>query len=573
MPKRLGPLLVLAATIGGSTWLALRWVRVHQTLPEAVSLQLDLPDAPPAMDWPPQRPDQDPTPSPGELLEQRLAGLASAYERRRIPASEVGLVEFDVEGLSTVIRDVLARVGDRAQISVHIRDLRTDHVLFDDYGDTPLNPASNQKLLTSAAALELLGPDYTFLTRVLRDDRALYIVGEGDPTLMADDLGSLAVAAAPALDFSGIERLVYDESAFSTRRLAPGYDPGGPGVAWAPESCALAVGYNFVEITAVADAKAKRVVVTTEPRSSAITIDNRAKLGSKRALDIRTTERDGRTVVAVRGTMTKRSPPVSARRRLHDPAHVAATIFAEVLAELTASQPLPVERGVTPETAEELVSHESAPLAEILDLGLAYSNNFIAEQVLRTLAWRMTGEPGGWAAGEDILRGYWSALGHDPDEIVIANGSGLTHEGRLTTTGLVDLLAMAARGSAAGASLLDALPVAGEPGTLRSRLRLSGKRVRAKTGTLDDVSGLTGVITSEDGTPQIAFSILINAYDVARLDAPVRRSIEDRIVTATLYALDHYEAKMAGLVDPQTDSPLAGTRALAPWRGSQPAKR
>lgn len=571
MPRHTGTLLVVAALLAGGAWAVRRWVLVHSSLPPEASLQLDeLPDPAPQMDWPAQRPEQDPTPSAGEILEQRLAGLAAAFERRRVARSDIGLVEFDVEGLSTAIRDVLEGVGDRAQVSIHIRDLRTDHVLFDDYGDTPLNPASNQKLLTSAAALELLGPDYTFVTRVLRDDNALYIVGEGDPTLMADDLASLAIAAAPALDFSGIERLVYDESAFTTRRLAPGYDPGGPGVAWAPESCALAVGYNYVEITAVADAKTKSVGVTTEPRSTAITIDNRAKLGKKRALDIRTSERDGRTVVEVRGTMTKRSPPVVARRRLHDPAHVAASIFAEVLAELTASQPLPAERGVTPEAAEELVSHESAPLAEILDLGLAYSNNFIAEQVLRTLAWRMTGEPGGWAAGEDILRGYWSALGHDPNEIVIDNGSGLTHEGRLTTTGLVDLLAMASRGSAAGASLLDALPVAGEPGTMRSRLRLSGKRVRAKTGTLDDVSGLTGVITTEDGTPQIAFSILINAYDVARLHAPVRRSIEDRIVTATLYALDDYEAKFAGLVDADASSPLTAGRPRAPWRGATP---
>jgi D-alanyl-D-alanine carboxypeptidase/D-alanyl-D-alanine-endopeptidase (penicillin-binding protein 4) len=207
-------------------------------------------------------------------------------------------------------------------------------------------------------------------------------------------------------------------------------------------------------------------------------------------------------------------------------------------------------------------------LAEVLDLGLAYSNNFIAEQVLRTLAWRMTGEPGGWTAGEDILRGYWSALGNDPDGIVIENGSGLSRTGRLTTTGLVDLLAMAARGKGPGQSLIDALPVAGEPGTLRARLRLSGKRVRAKTGTLDDVSGLTGVITAEDGTPQIAFSILINARDVARLDAPVRRAIEDRIVTSTLFALDDYEAKQSGLVAPTAASMLRAGRPRAPWRGA-----
>jgi D-alanyl-D-alanine carboxypeptidase/D-alanyl-D-alanine-endopeptidase (penicillin-binding protein 4) len=203
---------------------------------------------------------------------------------------------------------------------------------------------------------------------------------------------------------------------------------------------------------------------------------------------------------------------------------------------------------------------------EILDRGLAYSNNFIAEQVLRTLAWRSTGEPGNWAAGDDILLGYWSALGRDPDEIVVQNGSGLSRVGRLTSAGLVDLIALANRGSGPSRALLDVLPVAGEPGTMRSRLRLSGKRVRAKTGTLDDVSGLTGVITSEDGTPVVAFSILINARDTARLGAPLRREIEDRIVTATLFALDDYEARVSGLGD---DAPDAATAARP--RGPSPA--
>ena len=92
-----------------------------------------------------------------------------------------------------------------------------------------------------------------------------------------------------------------------------------------------------------------------------------------------------------------------------------------------------------------------------------------------------------------------------------------------------------------------ALPVAGESGTLRSRLRLSGKRVRAKTGTLDDVSALSGVITREDGTPEIAFSILINASVPDGPTAQERRAIEDRIVMAVLAKLDELAVERAGL--------------------------
>lgn len=570
MPRRAGLLTAIVLTLGGAGWLVRTWIAGHSRLPASETLELPFEEpAPPSRYI--VRPDRDHEPTIAEQLEQRLAALAADFERRRRRTDAPGLVEFDVEGLAAAIGVVLAGVGDAAQVSIHIRDLRTGHVLFDDYGDTPLNPASNQKLLTSAAALELLGAEYTFATRVLRGEGALYLVGEGDPTLQVDDLRALAIAVAPAVDLSGVVRLVYDDSAFSPRRLAPGFDPGGPGLAYEAESSALSVGYNYVEITAAVDRTRRKVEITTVPRSSAIVIDNRATIGKRRAIELRTRERDEDTVVEARGTLTARSPALSVRRRIHDPARVSASIFAAELAELTTSQPLPIARGVAPPEAEELVSHESAPLVEVLDLGLAYSNNFIAEQVLRTLAWRMTGEPGGWTAGEDILRGYWSALGADPEGIVIENGSGLSRSGRLTTTGLVDLLAMAARGSGPGMALIDALPVAGEPGTLRTRLRLSGKRVRAKTGTLADVNGLTGVITAEDGTPQIAFSILINAHDVARLDAPVRRSIEDRIVTATLAALDDYEARQVGLVPADAASTVTDGRPRVPWREAAPA--
>jgi len=570
MPRPRGSIAAAVVVLVGATWFGRTWYRGHTTLPEAATLDMPEAESTPEVSLV-IRPDQDRLPTAAESLEQRLAALATTFERRRDPDEVPGLVEFDVEGLAAEIGVVLAGVGDAAQVSIHIRDLRTGHVLFDDFGDTPLNPASNQKLLTSAAALELLGPDYTFATRVLRDETSLYLVGEGDPTLQVEDLRELAIAVAPVLDFTGMQRVVYDDSAFSPRRLAPGYDPGGPGLAYEAESSALAVGYNYVEIIATANAKAKRVDVTTRPATAAIVIDNKAKLGSKRAIEVRTRERDGDTVVEARGTLPKRTSPVIVRRRIHDPARVAASLFVEILAEQTTSLPLPIEPGIAPGTAEEIANHESAALVEVLDLGLAYSNNFIAEQVLRTLAWRMTGEPGTWTAGEDILRGYWSALGADPEGIVIENGSGLSRNGRLTTTGLVDLLAMAARGTGPGHSLIDVLPVAGEPGTLRARLRLSGKRVRAKTGTLSDVSGLSGVITAEDGTPQVAFSILINARDVARLGAPVRRSIEDRIVTATLFALDDYEARIAGLVAPDAAGVLSDERPRAPWRGAAPA--
>lgn len=488
-------------------------------------------------------------PTAAELLADRLAALAADVEGRRRPVSGA-LLEFDVEGLAAELEAILAEVGDAAHMSIHVRDLESGHVLFDWFGDTPLNPASNQKLLTSSAALDLLGPDYTFATRVVVDAKKLYLVGEGDPTLQVDDLRALAAEVAAQLDIGAVEALVVDDSAFTHDRLAPGYAVDGPGFAYEAPSSALSLGYNVVAITALPRKKPWRVQVTTSPASAAIVVANKARIGSKHAVDVRTRLAKDHTVVDVTGTLRRTSAPVVALRRVATPSILCGTVFAELLAAITASAPLPVERGVAPAAAEPIAVHESSALLEIVDLGLAYSNNFISEQVLRTVAWRMTGAPGDWAAGTSILRDYWSALGGDPSSVAIENAAGLSRDGRLTTMGIVDLLAIAYRSAPTGASLLDALPVAGEPGTLRSRLRLSGKRVHAKTGTLRDVSGLSGVITREDGTPQLAFSILTNAKDADEMDAPIRREVEERIVMAVLWTLDDYEAQRAGIVAP-----------------------
>ena len=507
----------------------------------------------PARVIPWQRPARD----EGDRLERRLAALSRELELR--PRLDEALLRFDVEGLAEEIRDILARARGRAQVAVHVRDLESQHVLFDQFGDAPLNPASTQKLLTSAAALDFLGSDYVFETRVVASGRTLALVGEGDPTLDEPALAELAARVAGQVQASAFDVLLVDDSAFSPRRFAPGkFDPKGPGYPYQAPSGALSLEFNTVEITVYPLARGRRLGVEVRPASGYVRVDDRGRVGRRASLSVRTYGEGGadgrpaRTVVEVRGSLPRGSRPVVLRRRIEHPARFAGSVFARLLAEASASEPLPVRRGLAPADGRVVAVRRSEPLFRVLDRGLAYSNNFIAEQVLRTLAWRMTGDPGDWAEGVSLLRGYWAALGRDAEGVVLENGSGLSDSARVSAAGLVDLISAAHRAHANTPSLLDALPVAGEPGTLRTRLRVSGKRVRAKTGTLDGVSGLSGVITREDGTPQIAFAILTNVAPGERMPARERRALEDRVVLAVLRRLDAYEAQRAGLVPPPT---------------------
>lgn len=472
--------------------------------------------------WIPRAAPADSAPSEG-ALQRRFAGLAAHLQRsgdRALPAETL-------EGLDSLV----AKASRRADVAVHARDLRTGAVLYDAHGDALLNPASNQKVFTGAAALDLLGSEYRFETRVLRAGRALVLVGEGDPVLDGDDLQAMAVIVAEQLELGDVERIIVDDSAFAPRRFGPGlYDPDGFGAPHEAPSGALSVDFNTIEVRVAPVAGQTTPSVEVQGAGAHVEVRNDAEVGRRGFVSVQTYAEDGKTIVHVRGSMSRRARSVVTRRRILDPGLHAGTVFAERLAEQWASQPLPVERGEAPMQAETLVVNESAPLAEILERGLAYSNNFIAEQLLRTMAWRVYDEPGSWAMGVDILEAYWAGLGRE-EAPVVENGSGLSRRGRLTASGLVDVLVAAHRETPA---LLDALPAAGDPGTLRRRLLRSSGRVRAKTGTLNGVTGLTGVLTDERGTPTVAFSVLVTAHNPAAMPAAKRRKVEDAVVYALL---------------------------------------
>ena len=480
------------------------------------------------------------------LLERRLAAFAAHVEkqrRRRLPPP----VSLDREGLTRELESIVARLEGDATVAVHVRDLLGNRVVYDHYGDALMNPASNQKIVTAAAALDLLGADYVFETEFSYRDGALHVRGEGDPTLDSDALEEAVRGALEVIGDDPVQRIVVDDAAFSTERLAPGFDPGGVGVSYQAPSGALSLNFNTVEVLVYPVAGARSPAVSLIPASTHLRLDNRARVGSKDALDIRSRlvgEGDSAyTEVQVRGTAKAGARATLERRRIGDPGLFTGGAVAEIVAKIVGGEPPPVVRGPVRHDAELVYVHESPPLVEVADRGLAYSNNFIAEQMLRTMGWRLSGDPGDWTNGREVLEGYWTAIGNDLAAISVQNGSGMTREGRVSAASLVDLIAVAERNESH--ALFDALPVAGEEGTLRARLRKSGKRVRAKTGTMDGVSGLSGVILGEDGQAQIAFSILTNVEAESRVPASRRREVEDALVMTLLEHLDDWEIRWA----------------------------
>ncbi|MEE9386085.1 MAG: D-alanyl-D-alanine carboxypeptidase/D-alanyl-D-alanine-endopeptidase [Nannocystaceae bacterium] len=483
---------------------------------------------------------------PERRLQARLEALVREVEHHRRRVTVKPRVAFDQVGLREELVSLLAGVEGRAQVSVHVRDLETGGVLFDYAGHALLNPASNHKLLTSAASLDLLGPNYVFSTQVGVVGPYVYLIGQGDPTLDSGRLHEMAQDLAQWPSAPQFERIIVDDAAFSPAIFGPGYDSGGPGFAYQAPSGALSLDFNTVEVVAY-PSRGRAPAVFLRPASRYVQLDNRARMGGRSTRLRATSSRHGdQTIVRVSGRMRRRGRPWSVRRRVYQPARYVGASFAAFLGELTDSEPIPVERGRAPEHMDRLRTYASAPLFDVVDRLLTYSNNFGAEQLLRTLGWRMTATPGDWHNGAQVLRRYWEALGNDASGLDFENGSGLSEVGRMSASGLVDLIETAHRHHSVDSGLIDALAVAGEVGTLRTRLRRSGRRVRAKTGTLRGVSALTGVIMRDDDTPQVAFSVLINARRQRKIRARRRRRVQDDIVRSMLRYCDDYESRRSG---------------------------
>ena len=460
-----------------------------------------------------------------ERIEARLAEIdaESSSEDPRSTAVPNATASLQLE-----IATLLEQLGARTEVALHVRALGDGVALADRDGDRLLNPASNHKLLTAIAALELLGPDYRFATRVLVDGDALVVVGEGDPSLQPEDLSRLAERVRAAIDLSQIRRIVIDDGMFSADRFGPGYDPEGPGFSYMAPSGALSLQWNTVQISVEPARRGEPVAVFVDPPCSHLRVVNEGTTGRGEPLTIETTQDGDDTVVHVRGALSSRARVQTIRRRVQDPGRFTASVLAARLSDELAE--LPLARGRASSSARPVAEHFSAPLSQLLDSALKFSNNFTTEQLLRTIAYRMDGTPGDWHTGALALRRFWRALGRDDAELVFENASGYSRIGRLSARALVDLLEWSQRPGSRSSAMLAALPVSGIDGTLRDRLLDTGGRVLAKTGTLEGASALSGVVVDEAGVPRIAFSLLVNG----RITGHDAHALQDRLVRLLL---------------------------------------
>ncbi len=425
-----------------------------------------------------------------------------------------------------------------ATVSVCVVDLRDGTTVYEKNPDLVLNPASNVKLVTTAAALQVLGPEHRFATRALADPKQLrngtlhgplYLQGSGDPALVTGELFELAtrLRAAGLTELMGA--IVIDNTRFDHDGLPPGYDQKDEFASYRAPGGAASINFNTYQLVARPGPRVgSKTRATTLPAIAGIQIINEGTTteGRRKRLTVRVDRTQDLTTITLGGSMGVDASPAHYRYPIQDPSDYTGEVFRMVLrqAGITVGSKT-IKTGATPDSAKTLATHRSDPVSVQIRAINKLSNNFMAEQLLRTLA-RNEGATAKDAL--DVLRAFTRAIEMPQNGLQLGNGSGLYDNNRMSAAQLTHLLTVMHRDFRYRSDFVASLAVAGTEGTLRKRLKSSSARrwIRGKTGTLNGISALSGYAGAEGGS-LYAFSILFN--DLDRWETGTARKTQNRI--------------------------------------------
>ncbi len=433
-----------------------------------------------------------------------------------------------------------------ATVSLMVRDARSGNTLYQYNPRTRLIPASNLKLLTTAAAMDVLGPQYRFSTQLLSNGTQqgerltgnLYLKGLGDPTTQLADYQALAAQLAG----QGVRQvqgdLVFDDTFFDAERLGVDWAHDDESTYYGAQISALTVSPNtdFDAGTLLVTAKApvligQPVIVVVSPSTDYVQLSNRAVSGPGNNYGI--TRQHGTNLLQLSGAL---APGKQSRQWISvwEPTQLVANLFEQALAQ-QGIQVLGrrVIGGVSPVTARVLAEHQSAPLQELITPLLKLSNNNMSEALLKTMG-RKASNAGTAQAGVAAVADFMRRQGLDPLTLSQVDGSGLSRRNLVSSQNLTDLLVATAKQPWFEA-WYSALPIAGNTdrmsgGSLRYRLRgtAAENNLHAKTGSMAGVSSLSGYITDAQGR-RLVFSMISNNY---LSSAASIRALENRVALA-----------------------------------------
>jgi len=438
---------------------------------------------------------------------------------------------------------------------VEIYSLDRREILYEVRKGQLFIPASNLKLITTAAALERLGPDYRFPTRLftsgkLRGDILygdLYIKGYGDPKLVTEQMWLLVneLENLPLKKIVG--NIIADDSFFDTLLHVKTWKQSGGSEAYNAPLGALSFNFNTVTVyVSPGERPSEPPRVIIEPETKYLKVNNQARTlprGKRGRLAVNRMDRGDYDEITIKRGISTSRPRARYFVNITDPTKYSVSVFKEYLARVGIQVVGKTFRGKVPKGAKLMINHKSEPLALALRGLNKFSNNFVAEQIVKTLAAEKFGPPGTTENGLKVIHEYMRSLGVAQDRFTIVDGSGLSRQNRVTPNQIIRVLEHVSQDLSIFPEFISALGVMGVDGNVRKRMNgvEESQKARVKTGTLNSVSSLSGYFQSRDGE-RFAFSILMNDLKCRNGQA---LNIQDRIVREGLRFTrgDNIEAK------------------------------
>ncbi len=402
---------------------------------------------------------------------------------------------------------------------------RTGETILSQNADTPLMPASNMKIMTSAAALSLLKPEFRFKTHLLTDGRIngetlqgnIYLKGYGDPVLTDERLTELM----QELRFLGVRNvtgdLIVDDTFFDAERVGRGWKSTYGASAYSAQISALSLNLNTVEVRVRPTQPGRPAHVTLKPENTFFEVINKTTTsGGGTRLQISRQLVNGRNQIIVSGSLYSRGRTEVETINLEDPTLYVGNVAQNLLRKEEVIVQGKVAKGTTPPAASLLATTESAPLREVVSELNKHSINLIGENLLKFMGANFEGAPGTAAKGAKVVieRFLINQVGLPRNHgLVIADGSGLSPLNRITPTAFAQVLQHMLNQYDVSVDFMSSLAISGVDGTLRKRMNTPDlkRRVRAKTGFINGASSLSGYLYTKKNEI-VVFSFLMNHY-------------------------------------------------------------
>ncbi|MEJ5150480.1 D-alanyl-D-alanine carboxypeptidase/D-alanyl-D-alanine endopeptidase [Comamonas sp. MYb396] len=465
----------------------------------------------------PAAPSSDPTPTPIRLAQPVAAAPQAPASAAPIAAAPAALAApasaWPASRLPAEVEAALQRGKVAADaVSVVVMDVSgAQRPLLDVHSDVGRNPASVMKLVTTYAALEILGPAYTWDTRIATDGQVaqgalngnLYVQGSGDPKLVMERLWLLQRRLLGQGIQVVVGDVVLDRSAFALPPIDPARFDNEPYRPYNAVPDALLLNYKSLTMRFIPDAAAGVARIAYEPAIAHLRLPSTVPLLKTK----------GNACGDWRGALKAQMADATQIQFLGGypaacgenswavapaaPDRFAPRVFEGMWRELGGKVTGQVRMGTTPDGVQPLMSFSSPTLGEVVRDINKYSNNVMTQQVFLTLGKERAGV-GTFEGGRQAVAQWWSERVPGMAQPTIDNGAGLSRDARITAGSLAKMLSVAWNSNVMP-ELMASMPIVGVDGTMKNSKSAHTGGAHLKTGTLRDASAIAGYVNGRDG--------------------------------------------------------------------------